>query len=101
MNQLWTVQPDELGAVDAFVVRCIAGEIDRLSLIRATRIAGVDGLHRMQDLVARHARISLEQLRTLPRSERRQVANDIVIAESDAGLTMPGELAPLRTCYRS
>lgn len=98
MIPAWTRHPEELGTVDAHVVRCIAGELDRVSLVHMTRSIGVDGLRRMHDLLTRHTEMNSEQLRSLSMLERHRIADDIVIAESEAASTMPGDLAPLRTC---
>jgi hypothetical protein len=98
MPRSCTILPEDLGALDACVVRCIAGEFDRATLMRNTQGTGADVMRRMQNLVTRHAHIDIEQLRALSMFERHRIANDIVIAASEFVSTMPGALAPLRKC---
>ena len=93
----WIVSPDLLGAFDASVVHCIAGEFDEAFLDRVTKTSGLDTRQRMADMVLKHFHLTLGGLYALPRAQRQQLAMDIVVAETEERQTMPGQLVELRT----
>jgi hypothetical protein len=95
------VIPTDLGAIDGAIIRCIAGELSQDSLAWGTRRAGVDAQKRMEGLISRHLNLQFGDLRVLPGSERKRLANYIVTAEMEERETMPGTLTPLRTCTPS
>ena len=93
----WIASPDDLGAFDATVVRCIAGEFDENFLVRATKTSGVDTRRRMATLISKHCQMNIDELQGMGAIQRQRMANDIVLAEMDERETMPGILVPLRT----
>ena len=93
----WTFPPDILGPFDAYVVRCIAGEFEASFLDRVTNTAGVDIRLRMATLVLKHFHLKVEDIYAMGPAERRQLANDILVVETEERNTMPGDLVQLRT----
>ena len=96
----WTFSPADLGPFDCSVVRCIAGEFDEDFLELVTKSAGVDVRQRMARLVQKHFHLTVDQLNAVGPARRRQMANDIVVAEIEERHTMPGPLAKMRTIGR-
>jgi hypothetical protein len=93
----WTTSPEDLGAFDASVVRCIAGEFDEAFLVRTTRTSGVDTRQRMATLVSKHFHMNVAGLNALGSGHRHRLANELVAAELEERDTMPCPLVPLRT----
>jgi hypothetical protein len=96
----WKTSPEDLGAFDSAIVRCIAGEFSEEFLVRTTRTAGVDVRSRLATLMSKHFKMKYEELNGLGALQRHRLADDIVAAEIEERDTMPGPLVPLRTVGR-